>query len=59
MGRRKTTVCPQGHPRTEENTYVYAKTGARSCKICNRESQKKTIAREKELDRKALEWIKQ
>ena len=32
------TVCAQGHPFDEANTYVYA-SGARSCRACARDQQ--------------------
>lgn len=32
----RTGLCKRGHPRTPENTYVYA-TGHRACRICSAE----------------------
>jgi hypothetical protein len=31
--------CKNGHPRTEENTYVVPKTGHRHCRVCRRERE--------------------
>src|ERR1051325_6801052 len=47
-----TTACRKGHPWTEENTYVYAATGWRQCRICHKERQKLRRARLKEILRK-------
>lgn len=30
------THCPQGHPKTPENTYIAPKRGERQCRICRR-----------------------
>jgi hypothetical protein len=35
----KRTHCPQGHPFTAENTYVWR--GGRRCRICNRENARR------------------
>lgn len=34
------THCPQGHPYSDENTYVYP-TGNRRCRVCKREAQRR------------------
>ncbi len=38
------TLCPQGHPYDEENTYT-APNGGRHCRTCNRESQERYLQR--------------
>lgn len=35
----RTTHCPQGHPYSEENTFV--KKGMRNCRICHRERNRR------------------
>lgn len=35
------THCPQGHPYSGDNLYVQKTDGARRCKICMRERQRK------------------
>lgn len=58
-GRPKTTVCPQGHPKTMENLRVsytkkYRKWGeeywypVHYCRLCHEESRKRTRAKQKE-----------
>lgn len=39
------THCPAGHPYTPENTYVRAKDGARICKSCTRERNRRWYSR--------------
>ena len=45
QGNRK-THCPQGHERTEENTYIHHKHGKpyKRCKICTREDNRARAA---------------
>ena len=31
-------TCPNGHDRSEKNTYVNPKTGRYACRVCSRES---------------------
>lgn len=38
----KKTHCPQGHEYTQENTYVYAKTNSRYCRICRAKYSNRT-----------------
>jgi hypothetical protein len=38
--QRGKTHCPQGHEYTPENTYVWAPTGQRICKSCDRERKR-------------------
>ncbi|MBI2934658.1 MAG: HNH endonuclease [Chloroflexi bacterium] len=33
--RHRASHCMRGHPYTPENTYIYAKTGWRICRICH------------------------
>jgi hypothetical protein len=40
-------TCPSGHPYEGENLYVYPR-GARGCRACNREANRKYRARRKE-----------
>lgn len=40
---RRITHCPRGHAYTEDNTYRYP-NGARACRTCRRESQRKAAA---------------
>lgn len=40
-GRRSKTHCPKGHEYTEENTQVIKTTGARQCRTCNKERNRK------------------
>jgi hypothetical protein len=58
-GRPVTDVCPQGHSKTLENLLIsytkkYRKGGeeywypVKYCKLCHRESRKRTMARQKE-----------
>lgn len=42
--QRAKTHCPQGHPYTPENTYVWASTGQRLCKTCDRERKRAKAA---------------
>jgi hypothetical protein len=37
----KATHCPQGHPYSEANTYLIPSSGARVCRTCKRESNRK------------------
>jgi hypothetical protein len=41
------THCPQGHPYDEVNTYR-TKTGRRMCRACNRDAQRRYVARMRE-----------
>jgi hypothetical protein len=34
--QRDRTHCPQGHPLSGDNLYVYVRTGKRECRECNR-----------------------
>jgi len=40
--QREKTHCPQGHPYSEENTYVIPATGHRQCRECNRARGRKS-----------------
>ena len=39
--RRKATHCTYGHEYTDANTYVYAKTGERHCRACQRRNRQR------------------
>lgn len=43
--------CPQGHPYDEKNTYI-TPTGAKSCRICNRDKIRRFYERHPEKKRK-------
>lgn len=36
----KATHCPQGHPYSEENTYIIPGSGGRVCRTCKREGNR-------------------
>ncbi len=41
-------ICKAGHPRTDENTYVYIRADgvkARSCRLCNLDAQNRYVAK--------------
>lgn len=40
------THCPQGHPYSVENTYVYPNRASRSCRICSRRARSDYEARQ-------------
>ena len=35
------THCPQGHPYSDENTYINPGTGGRVCRVCHRDGERK------------------
>jgi hypothetical protein len=37
------TECPQGHPYSDENTYMNPNTGRRYCRICQRSAYKRCM----------------
>ena len=39
----RATHCPHGHPLSAENLYVKPATGARMCRECNRESNRRWV----------------
>ena len=41
----KRTHCPQGHPFSGDNLYIYPTTGARECRTCRRENKRTRQAR--------------
>ena len=41
------TECVNGHPFTEENTYIRPDDGARDCRICARDAKRRQREREK------------
>lgn len=43
-GKRRITQCPYGHPYDATNTYWHPNTGARQCKTCRNERNRKYIA---------------
>lgn len=44
---RNKTECPQGHPYDAQNTYRFP-DGRRACRTCNRDAQRRYVARIKE-----------
>lgn len=42
---RRRTQCPYGHPLSGDNLYVAPKTGARACRTCRQENNRKRRAR--------------
>lgn len=42
--QRGKTHCPQGHEYNAENTYVWAPTGQRICKVCDRDRKRAKAA---------------
>ena len=53
VGKKNKTHCINGHPYTKKNVHTYYSSkypnGRRQCKICSRESQKKSYLRQKKL----------
>jgi hypothetical protein len=46
MRRAMSDFCKRGHSFTPENTYVFPKSGARSCRTCMAETRRRANARE-------------
>lgn len=42
--QRSKTHCPQGHEYNQENTYVWAPTGQRICRVCDRDRKRSKAA---------------
>lgn len=48
MPRKPTSHCPNGHPRTPENTYTVPSTGKRKCQVCNLARRREYTTSEKD-----------
>ncbi|MFC3348222.1 hypothetical protein ACFOOM_12465 [Streptomyces echinoruber] len=45
------TECPEGHPYSQENTYVHPTTGGRLCLTCKRMTDRASQARHRAAQR--------